>query len=143
VRRNCNCDPLDVQHRIDLEVEIHSSAISNFLKLIHIRKALIAGEVYASDDPGESDDGVLFESLGIENHGHITFTWLEPELFFLNDTRFFSRIPELTIELNPQGARTSEIRGGLWDCIELRPRERGYELARASCWMSEVGRTNA
>lgn len=103
------------------------------VSLVCIREALVTGGICTPEDLGEclgySDDRALFESLGIKNQGRITFTWLEPELFFLNDVPAFSKIAEVSITLRPLASRVSQIRGELWDCIELRPRETGYELA--------------
>ena len=79
--------------------------------LNHFRQALIGAGIY-SEDELEPDNGVVWESLGSHSSGYITFTWLQPDLFFMNTASTFSEFAELTISLKPLGRRAEELGKG-------------------------------
>lgn len=98
--------------------------------LTHFSQALVDAGIY-SEDELKRDSGVVWESLGSHSSGYITFTWLQPDLFFMNTASTFSEFAELTISLKPLGRRSEELGNPLRklpDCIELRGREDAYEL---------------
>lgn len=66
-------------------------------------------------------------SEGIAGHGWIVFTWLEPELFYINTTNLYSSRLDISIGLPSYGARVIE---GTFtsDQIEMRTTMEGYEL---------------
>lgn len=90
-------------------------------------QALIDAGINTAEEIEQNN--ALSESLGTYSSGYITFTWLEPELYFMNDSSRFAESPELSISLKPFGERAKQIRSWVGDCIELRGTLKGYELA--------------
>ena len=68
-------------------------------------------------------------SDGLKGRGWIIFTWLEPELFYLDTENHFSSTLELSIDLASFGSRMPERVFQLSDMVELRSTSDGYELA--------------
>jgi hypothetical protein len=71
--------------------------------------------------------------------GWIIFTWLEPELFYINTTNHYSSSLEINIDLPAYGARESKPGMELADMIEMRRTGEGYELVLLTreqryCW---------
>jgi len=71
--------------------------------------------------------------------GWVTFTWLEPELFYINTTNYYTSSLEINIDLPAYGARESKHGTELTDMIEMRSTGEGYELGLLTreqryCW---------
>lgn len=98
------------------------------ISLTNFRQALVDAGI-CSEDEVRQNNGALWESLGAYSSGDVRFTWLEQNLFFLNQSGLFTDRLKLTIGLKPFGARVEQVEGRwLRDCIELRGRGDAYEL---------------
>ncbi|RZU35448.1 hypothetical protein [Edaphobacter modestus] len=87
----------------------------------------------ALHDAGLYNDA-LSEAAGLiskdmPGRGWIVFTWLEPELFYVNTTNHYSSTLEINIDLPAYGDRVSKRTFELSDQIEMRTTTEGYELA--------------
>lgn len=111
--------------------------------LTHFGQALVDAGIYSEDEVKQNND-TLSESLGAYSSGYISFTWLEPNLFFMNTASHFAEFAEITIYLKPFGDRTLKIGKSLPDCLELRGKDE-YELVLSKVEdrgpMGEEGRT--
>lgn len=95
--------------------------------LTHLGQALIDAGIY-SEDEVKQNNGALWDCVGRCNCYNITFTWMEQNLFFLNESCRFSEFAELSICLKPFGDRALKIDSDFWyDRIELRGKDE-YEL---------------
>ncbi len=94
--------------------------------LTHFGQALVDAGIY-SEDEVKQNNGALSESLGAYSSGYITFTWLQPDLFFMNTAGHFAEFAEITVYLKPFGDRALKIGKSLPDCLELRGKDE-YEL---------------
>jgi hypothetical protein len=90
----------------------------------HIGLALQEAGLYG-DELSEAV-GVIVK--GMTGRGWIIFTWLEPELFYVNTTNQYSSKLEIDIDLPMYGAREPKHSGELSDMIEMRSTVEGYEL---------------
>jgi hypothetical protein len=87
----------------------------------------------------ELSEAVALVSSGMTGRGWIIFTWLEPELFYINTTNHYSSSLEINIDLPAYGARESKHGMELADMIEMRRTGEGYELVLLTreqryCW---------
>jgi len=78
-------------------------------------------------------------SNGMTGRGWIIFTWLEPELFYVNTTNHYSSKLEISIDLPVYGEREAKHTFELPDMIEMRRTGEGYELVLLTredryCW---------
>jgi len=101
------------------------------IELTYLGQALIDAGIY-SEDEVKQNSGALRDCVGRCNCYNITFTWMEQDLFFLNDeNRFESRnlhYIKSVMHLKPFGNRALKIDSDFWyDRIELRGRDE-YEL---------------
>jgi len=94
--------------------------------LAHFGQALVDAGIY-SEDEVKQNSSALWESLGAYSSGYITFTWLQPDLFFMNTSSQFAEFAETTIYLKPFGDRALKIGKSLPDSLELRGKDE-YEL---------------
>ena len=92
-----------------------------------LAKALVDGGIYSEEEIAEYSNEI-WATLGEYSDGHIEFTWLQPDLFFMQKVNVFAAYPELTIGLIPLGDCTKSGSRLLRDCIELRPAKNAYEL---------------
>jgi len=76
----------------------------------------------------ELSEAVKLISNGMEGRSWITFTWLDPELFYINTTNQYSSTLEISIDLPAHGQRASKRTFELSDQIEMRTTTEGYEL---------------
>jgi hypothetical protein len=77
----------------------------------------------------EISEAVGLIQSGMAGHSWIVFTWLEPELFYINTTNLYSSTLEINIDLPAYGARVNKRTFELSDLIEMRTTTEGYELA--------------
>ena len=101
------------------------------ISLVHLGQALIDAGIY-SEDEVKQNSGALWDCVGRSNCYCITFTWMEQDLFLLNDENRFesrnSRFRKSVIHLKPFGDRALKIDSDFWyDRIELRGKDE-YEL---------------
>ena len=103
------------------------------IALSNLAAALQAAGLY-EDEPEAI--AAIYESM--TGKGYITFTWLEPELFYVHTTDQFKTGLEFSIDLPPFGTRKPE-RYELSDMLEMRMTGEGYELVLLTreqryCW---------
>jgi hypothetical protein len=75
----------------------------------------------------------------LSGKGRIIFTWLEPELFYINATSAFSSTLEFSISLPAVGKRAEPLRTRLADVVEIRSGDSCYEVVLLTseqqyCW---------
>jgi hypothetical protein len=97
--------------------------------ITNLADALVDAGIYSKDEVGQHASE-LYKTLGKASTGYITFTWLERDLFFMNDDSRFSEFAESTISLIPFDNRALEgnTKYAMPDCIELRGKGDAYEL---------------
>lgn len=98
------------------------------LGIEHLGRALVAAGLYG--DELEAAAGAIY--AGMTGKGWIIFTWLEPDLFYVNTTDRFSSTLEVSIDLPAFGARLPEREFQLADMIEMQSSAKGYELVLLS-----------
>jgi hypothetical protein len=100
-----------------------------------IGKALYDAGLYADD----SSDSLSKIAEKMPDGGWITFTWLEPDFFFINTANRYSSTLEFSVDLPMIGTRQNQARYELTDMIEMRSANDGYELVLLTreeryCW---------
>ncbi len=101
----------------------------------HIGLALRDADLYGE----ELSEAASLICSGMTGRGWVTFTWLEPELFYINTTNYYTSSLEINIDLPAYGARESKHGTELTDMIEMRSTGEGYELGLLTreqryCW---------
>src|ERR1035437_2005503 len=119
----------EFHQRIDKKPEFQR--IQFRISLVHLGQALIDAGIY-SEVEVKQNSGALWDCVGRSNCYCITFTWMEQNLFLLNDENRFesrnSRFRKSVIHLKPFGDRALKIGSDFWqDSIELRGRDE-FEL---------------
>jgi len=94
------------------------------LGLDHFSHVLEAAGLY----PGELTEVSSSICGGMDGKGWVVFTWLEPQLFFVNTTNLFTSKLEVEIDLPAMGSRMPRRKSQLSDVIEMRRTSDGYEL---------------
>jgi hypothetical protein len=94
-----------------------------FRIVLNISQALHDAGLYGD----ELSEASALISEGLAGHGSIVFTWLEPELFYINTTNLYSSRLDIHFDLPAYGARANEPTFTR-DRIEMRYTMEGYEL---------------
>ena len=74
------------------------------IELRNLRQAFIDAGIYGEDEL-EENESAIWESLGPYHSGYITITWLQWNLYFMQEGGSFWNVPDVLIRLKPFGAR--------------------------------------
>ena len=104
------------------------------ISVTNLGGALQAAGLYTDELPAMPS---IYE--GMSGKGGMVFTWLEPELFFINTTNQFESHLEFFIDVPADGSRKSERPLELSDTLEMRMTAEAYELVLLTreqryCW---------
>jgi hypothetical protein len=112
----------------DLQRKPDFTRVQFTIALTALGAALVDEGIYSHDEVKQWSSAI-WAGLGPYSTGRISFSWLEQDLFFMSQDGLFSESAKLTINLKPFGRRASDIENDwVWDCIELRSGDDGYEL---------------